>query len=73
MKTNLGYIAVGLYILIMLGFMIMPKKWLKSTAKKDFGVTDAEWNRKDIIGYYRILFMIGGLVTIAIILMIKYV
>jgi hypothetical protein len=38
MQTNLGYIAVGLYILIMLGLMIMPRKWLKSTAKKDFGV-----------------------------------
>lgn len=73
MKDNLSYIAVGLYIAITLLLLIMPKKWIYKTAKKDFGTTDDEWKRKDNIAYNRILFMMGGFATIVFMLILKYV
>jgi hypothetical protein len=73
MKDNLPYIAIGLYVLITLMLLSMPKRWLLKTAKKDFGASDAEWKRKDNISYYRILFLMGGLVTIGLVLILKYV
>jgi hypothetical protein len=51
----------------------MPKRWLLKTAKKDFGENDTTWKRKDNIGYYRILFLMGGLVTVALMLIFKFV
>jgi hypothetical protein len=72
-KENLPYIATGLYIAITLLLLLMPKKWVYKTAKKDFGTTEAEWKRKDNIAYYRLLFMMGGFVTIVFMLVLKYV
>ena len=71
MKANLPYIAIGLYIVITVLLLLMPKHWLSKTARKDFGATDAEWKRKDNIGYYRILFLMGGFVTIGIVLLLR--
>lgn len=72
MKNNLSYIAIGLYIAITLLLLLMPKRWLSKTMKRDFGVTEAGFKRKDGIGYYRILLLMGGLVTIVITLFLKY-
>lgn len=72
MKENLPYIAISLYIAITLVLLLMPKKWIYNTAKKDFGTTDAEWKRKDNISYYRLLFMMGSFATIVFILVLKY-
>ena len=73
MKDNLPTIAVCLYIAISLVLLSVPKKWIYNTAKKDFGTTDAEWNRKDNIAYYRLLFLMGGFVTIVLMLILKYI
>ena len=73
MKDNLAAVAVGLYIAITLFLLLMPKHWLSKTLKKDFGVTEADFKRKDNIGYYRIVFLMGGLATIVIMLFVKYV
>lgn len=73
LKDNLSYIAIGLYIAISLLLILMPKRWILRRAKQDFGVTEAEWKRKDAIGYYRILLLMGGLVTVALMLILKYI
>jgi hypothetical protein len=73
MKDNLPYIAISLYIAITLLLLLIPKKWIYATAKKDFGATEADFKRKDNIGYYRILFLMGGLITVVIMLLLKYV
>jgi hypothetical protein len=72
MKDHLALLAVGLYLLITLVLVLMPKRWLLKTAKKDFGTTEAEWKRKDNLAYYRILFLMGGLVTVGLVLILKY-
>ena len=57
MEANLPYIAIAVYIAITLLLILMPKGWILKTAKKDFGATEADFKRKDNIGYYRILFL----------------
>jgi hypothetical protein len=52
---------------------MMPKRWLLKTAKKDFGANEATWKRKDAIGNYRILFLMGGLVTVVLMLILRYI
>ena len=73
MENNLSYIAVGLFVVLSILLLLIPKKTFTKRLNKDMGVTEAEMKRKDNIGYYRVLFLISGLATIIIMLFIKYV
>lgn len=73
MKNNLGYIAVVLFAILSSILLLIPKKTFTKRLNKDMGVTEAEMKRKDNLGYYRALFLISGLSTIAIMLIVKYV
>jgi uncharacterized membrane protein YidH (DUF202 family) len=74
MENNLGYIAVGLFIVLSVILLLIPKKTFAKRFNKDFGISESEFStRKDNISYYRALFLVSGLATIVIMLLIKYV
>ena len=74
MENNLGYLAVGLFIVLSIVMLLIPKKTFAKRFNKDFGISESEFTkRKDNLGYYRSLFIISGLTTILIMLLIKYV
>ena len=72
--VNLGVIAIILYIVIVAVLWFIPKKRLETAIKRDMGITETAWNRKDSkLNYFRMLALIGGLITVVIMLIVKFV
>jgi hypothetical protein len=72
MNNKLGYIAIGLFVILTAILLMIPK----NTIAKSLGIKDPTGlglNRKDNIGYYRALLLISGTVTIVVMLFIRYV
>jgi len=71
---HLGIIAVSIYILVTLFLLLLPKHTINKRLKEEYNIGEKSWRTSNAkLNYYKMLAGIGALVTIVIMLILKYV
>ena len=72
MENHLAFTAISVFILgIVIMFMILVRMFTKKSISEHIdGLNSPE--QKKTPGYYRLVFIIGGLITLAMMFFIKY-
>ena len=71
---HLGIIAVGIYILVTLLLLILPKHAINKRLTKEYNIGEKSWRSSNAkLNYYKMIAGIGALITIVIMLVLKYV
>ena len=70
---HLGIIAVSIYILVTLFLLLLPKHAINKRLKEEYNIGEKSWRTSNAkLNYYKMIAGIGALVTIIIMLILKY-
>jgi hypothetical protein len=73
MGNNLFFIAIFVFVLAVVIMFLIPERWFpKKQYSDDMNTLESAKSKKNL-GYYRFVFIIGGLITLAIMFFVKYV
>jgi ABC-type Fe3+ transport system permease subunit len=71
---HLGIIAVAVYILVTLFLLALPKHAINKRVKQEYDIGEKSWRSSNAkLNYYKMIAGIGALITIVIMLVVKYV
>jgi hypothetical protein len=73
MGNNLFFIAIFVFVLAVVIMFLIPERWFpKKQHSEEMNTLEFSKSKKNL-GYYRFVFIIGGLITLAIMFFVKYV